>query len=109
MQDGAVFRHVDFLAPEHGVDAFAQPEFLGKLQQKLEGFVGNAVLRVIQVEAHGLCRHALAAFRVIRKELSQMQLPDILVMSFKGFPCLTFSEWRVLFCHVCAPYLKSET
>ncbi len=92
MQNGAVFREVDFLALEHGVDAFAQSGFLGKLQEQLEGFVGDAVLRVIQVEAHRLGRHAFAAFRVIRKEPAQMNLADILVMSFKGLPCWTFSE-----------------
>jgi len=100
VQDGAVFREVDFLAPEHGVDAFAQPGFLGKLQQELEGFVGDAVLRVVQVQAHRLCRHALAAFRIIRKELSEMELADILMVSFKGLPCLTFSERRDFFCHL---------
>src|SRR5215813_10395648 len=38
-----------------------------------------------------------------------MQIADILMMRFKGLPCLTFSEWRDLCCHVCTPYSKSET
>ena len=50
VQDGAIFRDVDLLAAEHGVDPLAQAGFLGQLQQKLEGFVGDAVLRVIEVE-----------------------------------------------------------
>ncbi len=54
VQDRAIFCDVDFIAPKHGVDAFAQPGFLGKLQQKLEGFVRDAVLRVIQVEVSRL-------------------------------------------------------
>ena len=82
MQDGAVFRCVDFLAPEHGIDAFVQPGLLRQLQQKLEGFVGDAVLRVIQVEARRFGRHAFAAFRVIGKELAQMQLADSLMVRF---------------------------
>ena len=76
VQDGAVFRDVDLLAPEHGVDALAQAGFLRQLQEELEGFVGDAILRIIQVEAHRLGRHALAAFGIIRKELAQMQLAD---------------------------------
>src|SRR5262249_12978420 len=39
----------------------------------------------------------------------EMQIADILMMRFKGLPCLTFSEWRDLCCHVCTPYSKSET
>ena len=49
VQDSAVFRDVDLLAPEHGVDALAQSGFLGELQEQLERFVGDAILRVIEV------------------------------------------------------------
>ena len=76
VQDGPVFRDVDLLAPEHGVDALAQAGFLGQLQEQLERFVGDAVLRVVEVDAHRLGGHALAALGVVREELAQMQLPD---------------------------------
>jgi hypothetical protein len=103
VQDGPVFRDVDLLTPEHGVDARAQAGFLRQLQEELEGFVGDAVLRVIQVEARRLGRHVLAALGVIGKELSEMERADIFLMGFKGLPCFTFSERRDLCCHVCAP------
>ena len=72
VQDGPVFRDVDLLASEHGVDPRAQAGFLGQLQEELEGFVGDAILRVIEEEAHRLGRHALAARGIIREELAQM-------------------------------------
>ena len=65
VQHGAVFRDVDFLAAEHRVDPPAQPGFLGQLDQQLERFVGDAVLRVIQKQPGRLGGQALAAFRVI--------------------------------------------
>src|SRR5207344_1266017 len=49
---GPVLRDVDLLTVEHGVDARAQTRFLRQLQEELEGFVDDPVLRVIQIEAH---------------------------------------------------------
>ena len=62
MQRRTVFGNVGFLPVEHGVDPASQAGFLGQLQEEPEGLVGNAVLRVIQDDPHGFCRHALAAF-----------------------------------------------
>jgi hypothetical protein len=49
-----------------------QAGFLGELKEEREGFVGDAILRVVQVETHRLGRHALAALGVIREEISEM-------------------------------------
>src|SRR4029077_4796992 len=49
MQDSAVFRDVDLVAPEHSVDPLAQSRFLGELHKKLQSLVGGAILRVIQI------------------------------------------------------------
>ena len=100
VQDSAVFRDVDLLAPEHGVDAFAQPGFLGKLQQELEGFVSDAILRVVQIEAQRFGRHTLATFGIIRKKLAQMQLTDTLMVSGESLPCLTLREWFYCWVHL---------
>ena len=75
VQDGAVLRDVDLLAPEHGVDPGAQAGFLRQLQEELEGFVGDAILRVIEEDAHSLGRHPLAAPGIIREELPKVQSP----------------------------------
>ena len=76
VQDGAVFRDVDLVAPEHGVDALAQAAFLGQLQEELEGFVRDAILRVIEKDARGLSRQTLAAVGILREELAEMHVPD---------------------------------
>ena len=72
MQDGAIFRDVDLLAPEHGVDPRSQAGFLGQLKEQLERFVGDAILRVIEEDAGSLGGHPLPALGIIREELSQM-------------------------------------
>ena len=72
VQDRAVFRDVDLVTPEHGVDARAQAGFLCQLQEEPERFVGEAILRVIEVETHRLGAQALAASGIIREELAEM-------------------------------------
>jgi hypothetical protein len=74
------------------------------LQEELEGFICDAILRIVQIEANSLRCHALAAIGVICKELSEMEFADILMVGTKGLPCFTFGEWRDLSCHVCAPF-----
>ena len=99
VQDRPLLRDVDLLAAKHGVDSRSQARLLGQLQEKLEGFVGDAVLRVVQEEPRSLGRHPLAALGVIREELAQMQFPDLLVVGFEelsrpaawsAVPCLDF-------------------
>ena len=50
VQDGSVLGDVDLLAAKHGVDSVSQPAFFRELQEQLQGFVGDAVLRVVEVE-----------------------------------------------------------
>ena len=92
VQHGAVFRDVDFLAAEHGVDPPAQAGFLGQLEQQFERLVGDAVLRIIQKKARRLGRQALAAFRVVGEQFPQMQLLDLLVVGGEGFPGRSLGE-----------------
>ena len=92
VQNGAVFREIDFIAPEHGVDPRAQAGFLGQLQEELESLIGDAILRIIQKKACRFGRHALAAFGIAREKIPQMMLP-ILAVSHQGFPRPTFGEW----------------
>ena len=73
VQDGPLLGDVDLLAAKHGVDPLAQAGFLGQLKQQLERFVGDAILRVIEVNARGLGCHALAALGIIREQLAEMR------------------------------------
>ena len=56
VQHGAVLGDVDLLAAEHRVDALAQPRLLRQRQQQAQRLVGDAVLRVVEVDAGGLER-----------------------------------------------------
>ncbi len=84
MQDGAILGEVDPFAPEHGVDPLIQATIAGQLQKQLECFVGDPVLRVIEEQAQGLDRHALAALGIIGKQLAQVQVADLLHDGLSG-------------------------
>jgi hypothetical protein len=61
----------------------SQPNIAGlfsQLNEKLECFVGDAVLGVIEIQAHGLDRHALTAFGIVGKQLPQVQLRGAFVV-----------------------------
>ncbi len=85
VQDGPLFGNVDLLAGEHRIDPRAEPGLLGQFQQQSQRFVGNAVLRVVEVESGCLDRQALAALGVLSKELAQMQAVDLLKMGRQAF------------------------
>ena len=54
VQHGALLGDVDLLAAEHRVDALAQPDSSASSQQQLQRLVGDAVLRVVEIDAGGL-------------------------------------------------------
>ena len=72
MQNGSILRDINLIASKHRIDPRSQAGFLCQLKQELEGFIGDAILRVIEVETHCLRGQALAALRVIGKELSKV-------------------------------------
>ncbi len=94
VQHGAAFGDVDLVAAEHGVDLGAEAGLLGELDEQLEGLVGDAVLRVIEVEALGLEGEALAAGGVVGEELAQGQLLHLRVVRFQGFEGGQCAQWR---------------
>ena len=86
VEHGAVLRHVDLLAPEHGVDAGAQAGLLGELEEERQGLVGDAMLRVVEIDPHRLRGEALAALRIAGEEILQMQVADLLVVALQFLP-----------------------
>ena len=72
MQNRSLLGDVDLFSTKHGVDSFPQSKFLGELDQQFECFVRDAILRVIEIKAHGLDRQTLAALGIVRKKLSQV-------------------------------------
>ena len=86
VEDGAVFGDVDLLAAEHRVDAFTQAAILGELEQEGERLVGDAVLRVIEVQARCLGRETLTALRVVGKQVAQVPPLHLLMVGGEGLP-----------------------
>jgi hypothetical protein len=91
MQDGAIFRHVDFLASKHRVDPGAQPGLFGELEEQLERLIVDAIFRVIQVDAGRFRGHPLAARRIIGEQSSQVQAPHAHMVIFEGPPYRVFT------------------
>jgi len=81
VQDGAILRDVDLLASKHRVDSLAQAALLGEFNKQPEGLIVDAIFRIIQEDAGGLCRHALAARGIIRKKFPQMHVTNLPMMS----------------------------
>ena len=92
VQHRASFRNIDGFAAEHGVDPRAQAGFIGKLQQQAHGFVGDAVLGIVQVETRGLHAQALPAPRIFGKQVPQMDGTDLLVMALQRLPGGTLAQ-----------------
>ena len=65
MQHGALFGDVDLVAPEHGVDALAQPDSSANCSNNFIVSSVIAVLRVIEQDAQGFNGKSIAAPRVI--------------------------------------------
>ncbi len=92
MQDGTVFRNVDRVSPEHGVDAFAQAGLLREAAEERDGLFRDAILRVIEINANRFRRQTFAACCVIGEEPAEMQPSDLLVVGLERFPCRARSE-----------------
>ena len=87
MQDGAIFGEVDLVATEHGVNMLTKARLRGELPKELEGFVGDAVLGVIQIDASRFGVQGVAAGGVVGEELTDFGLAHHDRMLFKGLPC----------------------
>jgi hypothetical protein len=65
---------------KHGINAVSQAGFLGQLQQEPECLIGDAMFRVVEVDADGFCIQAFSPLRVVRKKLAEMQISDLRIM-----------------------------
>ena len=90
MQNRPLFRDIDLLAAEHCVDSRLQAGLFGKLNQKLESFIRDYVLRIVQINAQSFQCQTLAALGIICKEVPEMCFPDILRVIFEAFPGWAF-------------------
>ena len=86
MKDGALFRHDDLLAAERRVNTPAQAAALGKLHQPSNRPVGDAVRRIVEVDAGGPDRDTLATPGIVGEELPQMLMAHRVVMCLQRPP-----------------------
>jgi hypothetical protein len=72
--------------PEHRIDAILQPRLTRKLKQESQGFVGDPVLGIVEIDAGGLDSQPLTARAVLGEQLPQMEVRDLLTMLFQRRP-----------------------
>src|SRR5262249_24053457 len=99
---------VDLLAAEHGLDARTEVALLGQGEQERQGFVSDAVLRIVEVQPHRLGGQPLAARGVGGEQIAQLQVARLLVVGGEGFPCRGPLECLSLDCHPGAPPLETS-
>jgi hypothetical protein len=105
---GAVLGAVDLLALEHGLDPLPQAGFLRELKQQLNRVAGDAILRVIEIDAHRFSGQAFAALTVLREQISQMQCASLLSVRLEALPRWPvrkprFGKWIYNCRHILAP------
>src|SRR5215469_11339875 len=88
MQNCAIFRDIDLVTTKHGIDTLPQTTFFGQLNEQPECVVGDTILRIVEEQTHGFCRHSLATLWVISKELAQVHFPNPSKVCCEGLPCL---------------------
>src|SRR3989442_637404 len=74
------------VAAEHRVDAPAKVALLGQREQEAQRLVGDAVLRVVEIEPGRLGREPLAAARILGEQRSQVHAANASVMGGELLP-----------------------
>ena len=80
------FSGVDLLSAEHRLDTVAQPALVGQRQKETDRFVGDAVLRIVEVQTGAFGHQALAARGVASEQRPQMKVAHLLEMRRQGVP-----------------------
>ena len=92
MQDRALFGSVDLVAAEHGIDPLAQGAGFGKRHQQAQRLVGDAVLRIVQVDAGRFRDQPFATRWIGGKQLAEVPAPDLSAMLSERAPLRTFRQ-----------------
>ena len=74
VQHGTVLGDVDVLAGEHRLDALRQPGLVREPHEQRQRLIGDAVLRVVEMETCGLGGQPLAARRVRGEEVTEVRV-----------------------------------
>ncbi len=86
MQNRAVFREIDMLTGEHGVDALSQTGLIGQLKQQLQRLIGYAVFGKIKEDVVQMKGKTFKPPRIMGKEIAHVQVAHLAVVILQGFP-----------------------
>jgi hypothetical protein len=86
VEHGAVLRAVDLLTLKHGVDPLPQAGVLREQGKKLYRVVGDAVFRIVEIDADSFGGQTFATLAVFRKEVPQVQFTHLFAMGLKSLP-----------------------
>ena len=86
VERGASFRDVDRLAAEHRLHLLLEPALDGELPEELHRVVGDAMLRVVEIEALGLGGQTLASARIAGEELAEIEVANLPVVPLEPPP-----------------------
>ena len=100
MQDCPLLGNVDLFPAKHRIDARPQAGLFGEFEQQPNGLFGNAVLRVVEVDADRLNGEALPALGVLREQCFQIQVSILRGVSSKRLPGRAMSKGCNRCCHV---------
>ena len=67
MQHSALFGDIDFLAAEHCVAPLCDPTLYRELHEQSDGFIGNSIFGVVQVQACAFDRKVFSAVWIVRE------------------------------------------
>ncbi len=72
VQNGTVFRDVDFVAAEHAVTPVFNLGMLGQVKQEAQGFLGDPVLGIVEQDIAEVEGKFLEAFRISGEQVPHM-------------------------------------
>src|SRR5919108_501070 len=81
-----VLGHVDPLAAEHGLATLRHPAFGRERDQQIERLGGDAVLRVVEVQAGSLRCQPVATAWIRREKVAQVHVADLVEVSLQRLP-----------------------
>jgi hypothetical protein len=71
---------------KHGVDPLAQAALIREFEQQPDRLIGDAVLRVVEVETYSFKREVLGALGILREKLAEVRILYLGIMLSQSLP-----------------------
>jgi hypothetical protein len=86
VQYRSLFSGIDLLSAEHRIDTLAQAAGIRQSHEKADRLVGDAVLRIVEVQAGAYGHEALAARGVVSEQRTQVPIVHLLEVRRQRVP-----------------------